>query len=94
MEAAKVGEKQLKEMIDKYGIQTVLVALEEVQNYVERLMRAKIKALPKGQWETVDYIDMDPQLGDGLIPIRVKMTITENEIAYDLSDSHPYISCF
>jgi N-methylhydantoinase B len=30
---------------------------------------------------------MDPQLGDGLIPIRVKMTITDDEIAYDLSDS-------
>lgn len=94
VEAAKVGEKQLKEMIGKYGIDTVLVAFEEVQNYVERLMRVKIKALPKGQWETVDYIDMDPQLGDGLIPIHVKMTITEDEIAYDLSNSHPYISCF
>lgn len=94
VEAAKVGEKQLREMIGKYGIDTVLVAFEEVQNYVERLMRAKIKALPKGQWETVDYIDMDPQVGDGLIPIHVKMTITESEIAYDLSNSHPYISCF
>lgn len=94
VEAAKVGEKQLIEMIEKYGMDTVLLAFDEVQNYVERLTRAKIKTLPQGQWETVDYIDMDPQIGDGLIPIRVKMTITEDEILYDLSGSHPAISCF
>ncbi|MFJ7837846.1 hydantoinase B/oxoprolinase family protein [Lysinibacillus sphaericus] len=94
VEAAKIGEKQLNEMINKYGIDTVLLAFEEVQNYVERLTSAKIKALPKGQWETVDYIDMDPELGDGLIPVHVKMTIREDEIFYDLSGSHPAISCF
>ncbi|MER2192163.1 MAG: hydantoinase B/oxoprolinase family protein [Solibacillus sp.] len=94
VEAAKVGQKQLLDMIDKYGVDTVLKAFAEVQDYVERLTRKKIETLPKGTWETVDYIDMDPELGDGLIPIRVKMTITEDEISYDLSGSHPYISCF
>ncbi len=94
VEAAKVGEVQLQAMIRKYGVETVLEAFSEVQNYVERLTRAKVKTLPKGTWETVDYIDMDPEVGDGLIPIRVKMTITDDEILYDLSGSHPYISCF
>lgn len=94
VEAAKVGERQLLDIINKYGIETTLIAFEEVQNYVERLSKAKIKSLPKGTWETVDYIDMDPEVGDGLIPIRVKLTISEDEIFYDLSGSHPYIGCF
>lgn len=94
VEAARVGQTQLLEMAGKYGIDTVLTAFNEVQDYVERLARAKVKTLPKGSWETVDYIDMDPELGDGLIPIKVKMTITDDEILYDLSGSHPYISCF
>ncbi|MED3662702.1 hydantoinase B/oxoprolinase family protein [Ureibacillus sp. FSL K6-8385] len=94
VEAAKVGQRQLLELIDKYGIDTVLTAFKEVQDYVERLTRKKIESLPEGTWETVDYIDMDPELGDGLIPIRVKMEIKDNEIHYDLSGSHPYISCF
>lgn len=94
IEAAKVGQTQLLEIVKKYGIDTTLTAFKEVQDYVERLTRAKVKTLPKGTWETVDYIDMDPELGDGLIPIRVKMTITDDEILYDLSGSHPYISCF
>ena len=94
VEAARVGQTQLLEIVKKYGIDTTLTAFKEVQDYVERLTRAKVKTLPKGTWETVDYIDMDPELGDGLIPIRVKMTITDDEILYDLSGSHPYISCF
>ena len=89
VEAAKVGQKQLLELIQKYGIDTVLTAFKEVQDYVERLARKKIESLPEGTWETVDYIDMDPEIGDGLIPIKVKMTIKNNEILYDLSGSHP-----
>lgn len=94
VEAAKVGQRQLLELIDKYGIDTVLTAFKEVQDYVERLTRKKVESLPEGTWEAVDYIDMDPEVGDGLIPIRVKMTIQNGEIHYDLSGSHPYISCF
>ncbi|RID88754.1 hydantoinase B/oxoprolinase family protein [Peribacillus asahii] len=94
VEAAKVGQTQLLEIIRKYGLETTLIAFEEVQDYVERLAKTKIKSLPKGTWETVDYIDMDPELGDGLIPIQVKMTISDEEILYDLTGSHPYIGCF
>ncbi|WP_042355525.1 hydantoinase B/oxoprolinase family protein [Bacillus rubiinfantis] len=94
VEAAKVGQTQLLEIVRKYGLETTLTAFEEVQNYVERLAKVKIASLPKGSWETVDYIDMDPEVGDGLIPIRVNMTITDDEIVYDLTGSHDYISCF
>ncbi|RXT07126.1 hydantoinase B/oxoprolinase family protein [Ammoniphilus sp. CFH 90114] len=93
-EATRVGEKQLLELIRKYGKETVLTAFDEVQDYVERLATSKITGLPNGTWETVDYIDMDPQLGDALIPIRVKMEITDDKIRYDLSGSHQYIGCF
>ncbi|MED0736065.1 hydantoinase B/oxoprolinase family protein [Aneurinibacillus thermoaerophilus] len=93
-EATKVGEMQLVRLIEKYGLDTVLIAFEEVQNYVERLGRARISELPNGTWETTDYIDMDPEVGDQLIPIHVRMTIKDDEIDYDLTGSHPYISCF
>lgn len=94
VEATKVGERQLTALIAKYGVETIVTAFEEVQEYVERLTRSHIKELPNGSWETTDYIDMDPEVGDGLIPINVKMTIHEDEVFYDLSGSHPYIGCF
>jgi N-methylhydantoinase B len=94
VEATRVGETQLIALIEKYGVDTVLIAFDEVQDYVERIARANIKALPNGTWETTDYIDMDPEVGDGLIPIKVKMTIKDDEVFYDLSGSHSYIGCF
>ncbi|MGE5703347.1 MAG: hydantoinase B/oxoprolinase family protein, partial [Clostridia bacterium] len=93
-EATLVGERQLLQLIKKYGKDTVLTAFDEVQDYVERLAKYKVSQLPNGTWETVDYIDMDPLKGDGLIPIKVKMTIKDDTIAYDLNGSHDYIGCF
>ncbi|KIL76378.1 hydantoinase B/oxoprolinase family protein [Bacillus badius] len=93
-EATKTGETQLLALVEKYGLDTILTAFAEVQDYVERLARAKVAALPDGEWETTDYIDMDPEAGDGLIPIKVKMTIKGDEIFYDLAGSHDYIGCF
>ncbi|RNB87112.1 hydantoinase B/oxoprolinase family protein [Brevibacillus fluminis] len=93
-EATHVGERQLLQLIKKYGRETVLTAFDEVQDYVERLAKSKIAQLPNGTWETTDYLDMDPQQGDGLIPIKVKMTIDQDTITYDLNGSHAYIGCF
>lgn len=93
-EATRVAEKELLRLIDRYGVETVKTAFVESQDYVERLTRAKIRELPNGTWETTDFIDMDPAVGDGLIPIKVKMTIDDDQIYYDLNDTHDTISCF
>ena len=45
--------------------------------------------MPNGVWETTDYIDVDPVMGEGMIPIHVKMTIDGDHVHYDLSGSHP-----
>lgn len=93
-EATRVGEEQLWQLIKKYGKDTVLQAFKECQDYVERVAKHKIAELPDGTWETVDYLDQDPDKGEGLIPIRVKMTIQGDHIHYDLSGTHHYIGCF
>ncbi len=93
-EATKVSEQELLRLVGKYGVDTVLTAFDEVQDYVEQLARVKLRDLPDGTWETVDYIDMDPELGDGLIPINVKMTIEGDQIYYDLDGTHAAIGCF
>lgn len=92
-EATKVAGNQLIQLIEKYGKETVLTAFDEVQDYVERMAKNQIAKLPNGTWETTDFIDMDPDGGDALIPIKVKMTIKDDEVHYDLNGSHSYIGC-
>ena len=93
-EATRVCEREILRLVEKYGKDTVLTAFDEVQDYVERLTRQRIAELPDGVWQTEDYIDFDPNEGEGLVPIKVKMTIEGDQLTYDLSGSHASVGTF
>ncbi len=90
-QATQVCEREILRLVGKYGRDTVETGLSEVQDYVERAVRQRIAALPDGEWETVDFIDRDPGGGEGMIPIRIKMTIKGDKAIYDFTGSHPVI---
>lgn len=93
-EATRIGEEYLSRLIAKYGVDTVVDAMAECQDYVERLTRARIRELPTGTWETEDYLDIDPVKGEGLVPVHVKLTIDGDDLVYDLTGSAPAVGCF
>ena len=93
-EATRVAEREILRLVEKYGKATIMTAFREVQDYVEILTRRRIAEMPDGVWETEDYIDYDPSVGEGLIPIKVKMTIEGDQLTYDLSGSHPAVGTF
>jgi N-methylhydantoinase B len=93
-EATRVAEREILRLIEKYGRDTVVTAFSEVQDYVERLTRNRVAELPDGTWENEDYMDYDPSVGEGLIPIKIKLTIEGDQIHYDLSGSHPAVGSF
>lgn len=90
-EATAVAAREILRLVDKYGKDTVVAGMAAVQDYVERTVRGRLAALPDGNWETVDYIDRDVSAGEGMIPIRVKMTISGDRVIYDFTGSHPTI---
>lgn len=92
--ATAVCEREILRLVGKYGKGTVTLAMDEVQNYVERLVRQRISALPDGTWETEDYIDFDPAHGEGLVPVKVRMTIDGSQVKYDLTGSAPAVASF
>lgn len=91
-EATAVCEREILRLVAKYGHDTVEAGLGAVQDYVERAVRQRIAALPDGTWETQDFIDRDPAGGEGLIPIKVKLTIKGDRAIYDFTGSHPTIA--
>lgn len=93
-EATAVCEREILRLVDKYSKETVVAAMEETQDYVERVVLNSLAGLPHGEWETVDYIDSDPALGEGMIPIRIKLKLDGHGIHYDLSGSAPAVSTF
>jgi N-methylhydantoinase B len=90
-EATRVAGREILRLVDKYGKNTVMTGFADVQDYVERSMRQRLAALPDGEWETQDFIDRDPAAGEGMIPIKVKLTIKGDRVIYDFTGTHPCI---
>ncbi len=90
-EATRVAEREILRLVNKYGRDTVVTGFQEVQDYVERAARARIRKLPDGNWEGIDYVDQDPAGSEGLIPIKVKLSIKGDEVTYDFTGSHATI---
>ena len=90
-EATRIAEREILRLVNKYGKDTVMTGFADVQDYVERALRQRLAALSDGEWETQDFIDRDPAGGEGMIPIKVKMTISGDRVIYDFTGSHPCI---
>src|SRR5690606_11138496 len=54
----------------------------------------RVADLPDGTWTTEDYLDSDPARPEGLVPIRVTMTIEGDQLSYDLTGSAPAVASF
>lgn len=93
-EATSICEREILRLVQRYGKETILQAMAEVQDYVERIVRKRVAELPDGTWSTTDYLDADPGHGEGLVPISVQMTISGDQVSYDLAGSAPAVSSF
>ncbi|MBI4228090.1 MAG: hydantoinase B/oxoprolinase family protein [Deltaproteobacteria bacterium] len=70
--ALKLGIKRIKEVADKYELQTVKEAGSELLNYSERMMRQVIRDIPDGAYKFEDHLDND---GVGTNNIKIKTSV-------------------
>ncbi len=78
--SVRVGEHRVLEIVNKYGKDVFLNAVENYLDYGERVSLNAIKRLPKGIYELVEPQDNGPDYS-------VKIEITDNEFIIDLSDN-------
>lgn len=90
--ALKAGETRVLELMDRYGHDTVLTTMDEVQNYAERMVRASFSALPDGLYEAEDKVDVDLTTGEPKT-IRLKLTIEGDHAIFDLTESDDAAGC-
>jgi N-methylhydantoinase B len=87
----RVGERRLLDLFERYGREIVLGAIDHLLDYGERMARRALRALPKGVFEAEDAID-DDGFGNGPFPVRVRVTITDDEFVADYTGSHPQVN--
>jgi N-methylhydantoinase B len=86
--ANNVGERRLREIITKYGQEMTLHYMEELINYSERQMLARLKELPEGTFSFEDYLEGDG-LTDDRLTIKAAVTFGRKKITVDFSGSSP-----
>jgi len=78
--AVRVGERRVLEIVNKYGKDVFLKAVEEYLDYGEQVTLAALKRLPKGKYSLVEPQDNGPDY-------KVTVEITDNEFIIDLRDN-------
>jgi len=81
-----VGAKRLIELLKKSNVSTVKSGMNQLINYSEELMIKRIRELPRKSSSAIDYLD-DDGFGTTDIPIKVKVNIGRESIAFDFSGS-------
>ena len=86
----EVAERRMLELCSRYGVETVLEAMREAHARSELLARRALSHLPPGVYEAEDLID-DDGIGGDPIPIRVRVTISPEEMVCDFTGSSPQV---
>ena len=91
LSACYVAEKQVLELAERYGIETMTFFMKEINRYAERVTRAAISVLPDGEWSFEDWIDDDGvEYGK---PIRLFVTVRKqgDEMTVDYTGCSPQV---
>jgi N-methylhydantoinase B len=78
--AARVGERRLLELVERYGVDTFLTALDHFMDFGEEVAKRTLEELPKGTF-TLE----EPQ--DSGQVYKVTVTISDEEFVVDLRDN-------
>lgn len=90
----KTGEKRFLEMIQKYGVDAVLGAIDAIMEQSEAITRERVRAIPDGVYEAESYMDDDGVALGKRIPIRVKVEVAGDRMTVDLSEVSRQVSGF
>ncbi|MGW0197738.1 hydantoinase B/oxoprolinase family protein [Nonomuraea sp. NPDC003201] len=83
---AMTGQRRLKEIVSRWGLDTVLAARDEIFAQTERMERAAIAAIPDGVYEASGFLDNDGiDLGTPL-QVNVTVAVSGESMHVDLTD--------
>jgi N-methylhydantoinase B len=89
-----VGERRMIELIDRYGADVYEAHKEYLFDATEKMMRSEIGTIPDGVYygEATGYFD--GRTPGSKYTIRVKITVEDEHITFDYSDTDPQTSGF
>ena len=91
--SCRIAERRIHQLLDEFGPETVVEALEYALDYSERRVRSEIEGWPDGTYEASSYLD-----GDGYynfdIHFHATVTIQGSDLKVDFNGSSPQVRGF
>ncbi|MBX9749371.1 MAG: hydantoinase B/oxoprolinase family protein [Roseococcus sp.] len=88
--ACFTGIARMRELCARYGAATVEAAMAGQIGYVERRVRAAVRALPDGTYVGEDFVD-DDGVGSGPLRVRAAVTVAGDALSVDFSGTAPQV---
>ena len=83
------GEKEIRGLLDKYGIEGFESCGRYLVEYSERVARETIRQIPPGRYVAEDYFEDDGFGGDVKLPIKVTLTVQGDSLTLDFTGTGP-----
>jgi len=84
-----VGERGILGLVEKYGLEVFNAQKEYIFDSTERMMRAEIRTIPAGVYKGESTVYYDGKHKGSKFKIRVKITVGEDDITFDYSETDP-----
>ena len=86
--ALEVGADRLDQLLERYGDETVDLAIKELHVRAATQMRQLISEMPEGSWQSVAFVDSDGVVDE---PLRINLKVTKDfdKLVFDFSGSSP-----
>ncbi|MFN8224822.1 MAG: hydantoinase B/oxoprolinase family protein [Gaiellales bacterium] len=83
-----IGERRIDELLARYGRETLVATMAELQRYAERRMRACIREIPNGIYHARIEAD-DDGVRPGSYPIELAVAVLDEDVVLDFRGSAP-----
>ena len=87
----KTAAKEMVALLDKYGRDVILEAMDELMNRAETQTRKEIEKIPDGTYHFTDWLDNDGVELDKRISITVAVTVKGSEVHADFTGTSPQV---
>jgi N-methylhydantoinase B len=89
-----VGERGILKLAEKYGLDVFESHKEYLFDSTEKMMRAEIRTIPNGEYRGEATVYYDGKTPGSEYKIRVKITVEDEEIFFDYSETDPQTDGF
>lgn len=85
--ALRMGTVRMKELVERYGIEELNAARDEIFRQTEVIERETVRNIPDGTYEAEGVLDNDGIDLETTIPIKLRIVVDGDSIDFDVTES-------